>query len=142
MGYNIITVLPVVSKDLLFSLRCTPYSYEFLSRCGFSTLTTRQPIMAEIYLLTFSRFPLRKKEHKLWSDKNRTNNDFRSINSRCTDYLEDHSGDECSTTLLLLFKENLVVFTLKTVLTSIQYPSLSYSSRQRNEFPWSQGNPK
>ena len=42
--------------------------------------------------------------------------------------------------LLLLFKEKsvvAVVFTLKTVLTSIQYPSLSYSSRQRNEFPWS-----
>ena len=36
----------------------------------------------------------------------------------------------------------LVVFTLKTVLTSIQYPSVSYSSRQRNEFPWSQANPK
>ena len=36
----------------------------------------------------------------------------------------------------------VVVFTLKTVLTSIQYPSLSYSSRQKNEFPWSQANPK
>ena len=36
----------------------------------------------------------------------------------------------------------VVVFTFKTVLTSIQYPSLSYSSRQRNEFPWSQTNPK
>ena len=36
----------------------------------------------------------------------------------------------------------VVVFTLKTVLTSIQYPFLSYSSRQRNEFPWSQANPK
>ena len=36
----------------------------------------------------------------------------------------------------------VVVFTLKTVLTSIQYPSLFYSSRQRNEFPWSQANPK
>ena len=36
----------------------------------------------------------------------------------------------------------VVVFSLKTVLTSIQYPSLSYSSRQRNEFPWSQANPK
>ena len=35
----------------------------FLSRCKFSTLTTRQP-MVEFYLLTFSRFPLRKKEHK------------------------------------------------------------------------------
>ena len=36
----------------------------------------------------------------------------------------------------------VVVFTFKTVLTSIQYPSLSYSSRQRNEFPWSHANPK
>ena len=36
----------------------------------------------------------------------------------------------------------IVVFTLKTVLTSIQYPPLAYSSRQRNEFPWSQANPK
>ena len=36
----------------------------------------------------------------------------------------------------------VVVFTLKTVLISIQYPSLSYSSRQRNEFPWSHANPK
>ena len=36
----------------------------------------------------------------------------------------------------------VLVFTLKTVLTSIQYPYLSYSSRQRNEFPWSQANPK
>ena len=36
----------------------------------------------------------------------------------------------------------VIVFTLKTVLTSIQYPSLSYSSRQRNEFPWSHANPK
>ena len=35
----------------------------FLSRCKFSTLTTRQP-MVEFYLLTFPRFPLRKKEHK------------------------------------------------------------------------------
>ena len=36
----------------------------------------------------------------------------------------------------------VVVFTLKTVLTSIQYPALSYSSRQRNELPRSQANPK
>ena len=34
-----------------------------LSRCKFSTLTTRQP-MVEFYLLTFPLFPLRKKEHK------------------------------------------------------------------------------
>ena len=56
----------------------------------FSTLTTRQP-MVEFYLLTFPRFPLRKKEHKSYFGKNRTH-DFRT--SRCTAYLLDHSGDE------------------------------------------------
>ena len=55
----------------------------FLSRCKFSTLTTRQP-MVEFYLLTFPRFPLRKKEHKFYFDKNRTH-DFRT--SRCVAYL-------------------------------------------------------
>ena len=50
-----------------------------------SALTTRQP-MVELYLLTFSRYPLRKKEHK-----NRTHG-FRI--SRCAGYLLDHSGDE------------------------------------------------
>ena len=62
----------------------------FLSRCKFSTLTTRQP-MVEFYLLTFPRFPLRKKEHKSYFGKNRTH-DFRT--SKCADYLLDHSGDE------------------------------------------------
>ena len=61
----------------------------FLSRCKFSTLTTRQP-MVEFYLLTFPRFPLRKKEHKSYFGKNRTH-DFRT--SRCAAYLLDHSGD-------------------------------------------------
>ena len=62
----------------------------FLSRCKFSTLTTRQP-MVEFYLLTFQRFPLRKKENKSYFGKNRTH-DFRT--SRCAAYLLDHSGDE------------------------------------------------
>ena len=62
----------------------------FLSRCKFSTLTTRLP-MVEFYLLTFPRFPLRKKEHKSYFGKNRTH-DFRT--SRCAAYLLDHSGDE------------------------------------------------
>ena len=84
----IITTLPVVTKDLPISLRFTPYN--FLSRCKFSILTTRQPIV-EFYLLTFPRFPLRKKEHKSYSGKNRTR-DFRT--SRCAAYLLDHSGDE------------------------------------------------
>ena len=64
-------------------LRFTPYN--FLSRCKFSTLTARQP-MVEIYLLTFPRFPLRKKEHKSYFGKNRTH-DFRT--SRCASYLLD-----------------------------------------------------
>ena len=61
----------------------------FLSRCKFSTLTTRQP-MVEFYLLTFPRFPLRKKERKSYFGKNRTH-DFRT--RRCADYLLDHSDD-------------------------------------------------
>ena len=81
----IITILPVVTKDLPISPRFTPYN--FLSRCKFSTLTTRQP-MVEFYLLTFPRFPLRKKEHKSYFGKNRTP-DF-STNSRCAAYLLDH----------------------------------------------------
>ena len=68
----------------------------FVSRCKFSTLTTRQP-MVEFYLLTFPRFPLRKKEHKSYFGKNRTH-DFRT--SRCADYLLDHSGDEVLCTTL------------------------------------------
>ena len=61
----------------------------FLSRCKFSTLTTRQP-MVEFYLLTFPRFPSRKKEHKSYFGKNRTH-DFRT--TRCAAYLLDHSGN-------------------------------------------------
>ena len=44
----IITILPVVTKDISICPRFTPY--DFLSRCKFSTLTTRQP-MVEFYLL-------------------------------------------------------------------------------------------
>ena len=83
----IITILPVVTKDLPISPRFTPYN--FLSRCKFSTLTTRQ-LMVELYLLTFPRI-----KHKSYFGKNRTH-DFRT--SRCAGYLLDHSGDEgCKT---------------------------------------------
>ena len=51
--------------------------------------------MVEFYLLTFPRFPLRKKEHKSYFGKNRTH-DFRT--SRCAAYLLDHSGDELQET--------------------------------------------
>ena len=91
----IITILPVVTKDLPISPRFTPY--DFLSRCKFSTPTTRQP-MVEFYLLTFPRFLLRKKEHRSYFGKNRTH-DFRT--SRCAGYLLDHSGDEGCTIILL-----------------------------------------
>ena len=84
----IITILPVVTKDLPISPRFTPYNV--LSRCKFSTLTTRQP-MVEFYLLAFPRFPLRKEEHKSYKGKNRTH-DFRT--SRYAGYPLDHSGDE------------------------------------------------
>ena len=42
-------------------------------------------------VLTFPRFPLRKKEHKSYFGMNRTH-DFRT--SKCAVYLLDHSGDE------------------------------------------------
>ena len=84
----IITILPVVTKDLPISPRFTPY--DLLSRCKFITLTTRQQ-MVEFYLLTFPCFPLRKKEHKFYFGKNRTH-DFRT--SRCAGYLLDHLGDK------------------------------------------------
>ena len=84
----IITILPVVTKDLAIFPWSTPYN--FLSRCKFSNLTTRQP-MVGFCLLTFPRFPLRKKEHKSYFGSNRTH-DFRT--SRCAGYLLDHSGDE------------------------------------------------
>ena len=46
----------VVTKDL--SSHLSPVlAYNFLSRCKFSTFTTRQP--------RFSRFPLRKKEYQV-----------------------------------------------------------------------------
>ena len=61
--YCNVAILPVVTKDLLIFPRFSPY--QFLSRCKFSTLTTRQP-MVEFYLLTFPRFPLRKQEYILW----------------------------------------------------------------------------
>ena len=86
----LIIILPAVTKDLPISPRFTPY--DFLSRCKVSSLTTRQPIMIEFHLLTFPRFPLRKKEHKSYFGKNRTH-DFRTT-SRCAGYLlEDHPGD-------------------------------------------------
>ena len=84
----IIAILSVVPKDLPISPRFTPY--DILSRCKFSALTTRQP-MVEFYLLTFPCFPLRKKEHRSYFGKNRTH-DFRT--SRCAVYLLDHSSDD------------------------------------------------
>ena len=82
----IITILPVVTKDLPISPRFTLYIFFIAMQVQHS----RQP-MVEFYLLTFPRFPLRKKEHKSYFGKNRTH-DFRT--NRCAAYLLDHSGDE------------------------------------------------
>ena len=72
--------------------------------------------MVEFNLLTFPRFPLRKKEHKSYFGKNRTH-DFRTINSRCADYLLDHS--DCNNNmgtqiqdLLLLSLQDRVLWTI------------------------------
>ena len=101
----IITILSVVTKDLPISPRSTPY--DFLSRCKFSILITRQPIV-EFYSLAFPRFPLRKKEQKSYFGKNRTH-DFRT--SRCAGYLIDYSGDELlarsDTTVCIQFESGL-----------------------------------
>ena len=98
----IITILvPGVTKDLPISPR-------------FSTLTTRQPIV-EFYLLTFPRFPFRKKEHKSYFGKNRTV-DFRT--RRCAGYLIDYLGDELlassDTTVCIQFESGLHICFLFT----------------------------
>ena len=81
----------VVTKDLPISPRFTPY--EFVSRCKFSTHSYNSSPNGQILpILTFPRFPLRKKEKtQILLDKNRTH-DFRT--SRCAGYLLDHSRDE------------------------------------------------
>ena len=64
----------------------------FLSRCKFSTFISPQP-MVESYLLTFPRFPLRKKEHKSYFGKNQT---YDFCTSRYVGYLLDRTlGHEC-----------------------------------------------
>ena len=127
----IITILPVVIKDLPISPRFTLTI--FVSRCKFSNLTTRQPVV-ELYLLAFPRFSLRKKKHKSYFAKNPTR-DFRTC--RWVGYLLliDHSGDNCynphvSTLQDRQLSQNsqgtvvvvvVVAFTSKTILTSIRY---------------------
>ena len=108
----------------------------FLSRCKFSTRTTRQP-MVEFYLLTLPRFPLRKKEHKFYFGKNRTH-DFRT--NRCAAYLLDHSGDErlqkqnpccCCCCLLLFLTSSVLVANPKQLLyTVMANPARSWSAEQ------------
>ena len=105
----IVTILPVVTKDLPISPRFTPYN--FLSRCNFSTLTTRQ-LMVEFYLHTFPRFPLRKKEHKSY---------FRT--SRCADYLLDHSGDDVSLKPACAVSDDFVDFPPATTTFSLRLQS-------------------
>ena len=83
----IITILPVVTKDLPISPRFTPYIF-FIAMQVQHSYNSSTNVMVEFYLLTFPRFPLRKKEHKSYFGKNRTH-DFRT--SRCAGHLLDHS---------------------------------------------------
>ena len=78
--------LSVVTKDLPISPRFTPY--DFLSRCKFSTLTTRQP-MVEFYLLTFPRFPLQKNPNPTLARIELTTSALAGAG-----YVLNHTGDE------------------------------------------------
>ena len=112
----IVTILPVVTKNLPISPRLTPYN--FFYRDASSALLQLVNEWLNFYLLTFPRFPLRKKEHKSYFGKNRTH-DFRTT-SRCADYLLDHSGDEGSYYRILLlymsYPLNYVLHTVSSVL--------------------------
>ena len=84
----------------LWSLRIFPFlpgsRLTFSYRDASSALLQLVKPIVEFYLLTFPRFPLRKKEHKFYFGKNRTH-DFRT--SRCAGYLLDHSGDTTAPSL-------------------------------------------
>ena len=99
MGPDVAILLMLVlmiTKDLPSSPRSPPH--EFLSRCKFSTLTNRQPmVMIEFYLRSHAFRNGRKNTNS--GDKNRTH-DFRT--SRCTGYLLDHSGKEILVTRIEL----------------------------------------
>ena len=84
----------------------------FLSRCKFSTFTTCQP-MVKFYLLTFPRFPLRKKEHISYFGNNQTH-DFGT--SRCAGYLLDNSGGD-----YILYTINYILYTINYILHTIYY---------------------
>ena len=86
----IITILPVVTKDLPISPRCTPYDFFIAMQVQHSYNSS-----TKFYLLTFPRFPLRKKEHKSYFGKNRTH-DFRTSRGAGYLLLIDHSGDEAA----------------------------------------------
>ena len=93
----------------------------FLSRCKFSTLTARQP-MVEFHLLTFPRFPLRKKEHKSYFGKNRTH-DFRT--SRCAAYPLDHSTTKASAATVYY---SIVWYYSINIIPGSSYAPLHYNS--------------
>ena len=96
----------------------------FLSRCKFSTLTTRQP-MVEFYLLTFPRFPLRKKEHKSYFGKKNRTHDFRTIIAG-TIYSMYYS-------ILMLVQKNLIFPTL--FLGNLNQPQFENSWHAINLLP-------
>ena len=107
----IITILPVVTKDLPIPPRFTPYDFYRDASPAILQLVNQ---WLNFYLLTFPSFPLRKKEHKSYFGKNRTH-DFRT--SKCAGYLLDHSGDE---RLITLTKHTVVAIPTAVVVPTKQ----------------------
>ena len=95
----IITILPVVTKIFPSLPGFTPYIF-FYRDASSALLQLVNHWLNLLYLLTFPRFPLRKKEHKSYFGKNRTH-DFRT--SRGAGYLLDHSGDARTVLLILIY---------------------------------------
>ena len=83
----IISILPVVTKDLPISPRFTPMIFYRDASSALLQLVNQWLN----FTYTFPRLPLQKKEHKSYFGKNWTH-DFRT--TRCAGYLLDHSGVE------------------------------------------------
>ena len=121
LGYQLnptycnIAILPVVTKDISMSPRFSPMIV--YRDVGSALLQLINQWLNFIYSRSHPFRYGRKNANSSLHKKNRTH-DF-------------------STTVVVV-----VVFTLKERSGLYPVPSLFYSSRQRNEFPWSQANPK
>ena len=85
-----ITILPVVTKDISISPRFTPY--DFLSRCKFSTLTTRQPTWLNFTYLSSHHFRYGRKNTNFTLIRIGLTTSALLAGVQVT-YLLDHSGE-------------------------------------------------